>query len=134
MLTTGGGPLRPAPAPMRANVPLWLRAPVVRKCELAPACLARADRIVVDSRDLTREYGDLARAIAEGVIRSEHVLSELGELLSNDEPGRTGPGEITVCKLAGLGVQDLAAAEVSLARLEAGIIPPRPPASAADLR
>ena len=104
------------------------------KCELAPACLARADLIVVDSRDLTREYGDLARAIAEGVIRSDQVLSELGELLANDEPGRTSAGEITVCKLVGLGVQDLAAAEVSLARLEAGMRPPRQPASAADLR
>ena len=68
------------------------------------------------------------------MIRSEQQLTELGELLANDESGRTGPGEITVCKLVGLGVQDLAAAEVTLARLEAGIIPPRPPASASDLR
>ena len=104
------------------------------KCELAPACLARADRIVVDCRDLTKKYGDLARAIAEGVLESAQVFAELGEVLANAELGRTRAGEITVCKLVGLGVQDLAAAEVSLARLEAGIIPHRRPASAADLR
>jgi ornithine cyclodeaminase/alanine dehydrogenase-like protein (mu-crystallin family) len=38
-----------------------------------------------------------------------------------------------VCKLVGLGVQDLAAAEVALERLEAGVVPPTPPSSASDL-
>ena len=103
------------------------------KCELAPGCLARADRIVVDSRELTKEYGDLARAIAAGVIGKEQQFTELGELLANNALGRAGEDEITVCKLVGLGVQDLAAAEVSLARLETGTVPARPPASAADL-
>jgi ornithine cyclodeaminase/alanine dehydrogenase-like protein (mu-crystallin family) len=104
------------------------------KCELAPGCLARADRIVVDSRELTKQYGDLARAIAAGVIGGEQRLTELGELLANTAPGRAGEEEITVCKLVGLGVQDLAAAEVSLARLEAGTVPAWPPASATDLQ
>lgn len=104
------------------------------KCELAPGCLARADRIVVDSRDLTRKYGDVARAIASGVLTPDHRLVELGELLADDSLGRRAAEEITICKLIGLGVQDLAAAEVTLARLEAGITPSRQPASAADLR
>jgi ornithine cyclodeaminase/alanine dehydrogenase-like protein (mu-crystallin family) len=104
------------------------------KCELAPGCFARADCIVVDSRDLTKKYGDLARAIALGVLTPDHRLAELGELLADDSLGRDAADQITICKLIGLGVQDLAAAEVTLARLEAGITPPRQPASAADLR
>jgi ornithine cyclodeaminase len=123
--------------------PAWLESGIhitavgaddAEKCELAPGCLARADRIVVDSCELTKEYGDLARAIAAGVIGREQQFTELGELLANNTPGRAGEDEITVCKLVGLGVQDLAAAEVSLARLEAGTVPICRPASAMDLQ
>jgi ornithine cyclodeaminase len=90
--------------------------------------------MVVDSREVSKEYGDVARAIAAGVIRKEQRFTELGELLADNALGRAREDEITVCKLVGLGVQDLAAAEVSLARLEAGTVAARPPASAADLR
>lgn len=104
------------------------------KCELAPECFARAGRIVVDSRILTVQYGDVARAIANGVIGLAQVSAELGQVLVGDAPGRTSASEITVCKLVGLGVQDLAAAEVALALLESGVVPRQPPASVLDLR
>lgn len=107
------------------------------KTELTGACLDRADRLVVDSRALAAVHGDLARA---GTRRND--IAELGELLDGIAPGRQDPEEITICKLIGLGVQDLAAAEVTLRHLEAGPhcrgrtagpSDPHPPASAADL-
>ncbi|WP_433188448.1 ornithine cyclodeaminase family protein [Actinoallomurus sp. CA-150999] len=103
------------------------------KAELSPACLLRADRIVVDSRALSAVHGDLALARAERV-ELDPVPTELGELLAGSAPARTRPEEITICKLIGLGVQDLAAAAVTLERLTSGRIPAHRPASVEDLR
>jgi ornithine cyclodeaminase/alanine dehydrogenase-like protein (mu-crystallin family) len=89
------------------------------KAELAPGCIARADLVVVDSRDLTALYGDLAYAHRAGV-RPKALPVELGELISGQTPGRSTDEQITVCKLIGLGVQDLAAANVTLERLAGG--------------
>jgi ornithine cyclodeaminase/alanine dehydrogenase-like protein (mu-crystallin family) len=44
-----------------------------------------------------------------------------------------GPHEITIGKLVGLGVQDLAAAEVALELLAAAVLPKTRPAGVADL-
>lgn len=83
------------------------------KAELSPEALTRADRIVVDSRELTATHGDLSRLPAT----DHRHHAELGEVLAGTAPGRAGDDEITVCKFVGLGVQDLAAAEVALDRL-----------------
>ncbi|MFE0732000.1 ornithine cyclodeaminase family protein [Streptomyces antibioticus] len=96
------------------------------KAELPAACLARGDRVVVDSRELARTHGDLARAGMDTA-----PLPELGEIIAGTEPGRANDDDITVCKLIGLGVQDLAAAEVALRRLGEGTSRPRRPAAAA---
>jgi ornithine cyclodeaminase len=102
------------------------------KVELAPGCVARADRIVVDSRELASAFGDLAYAGRAG-IQPTHSPEELGDLLAGTSPGRTGSEQITLCKLIGLGVQDLAAANVTLQRLaDRGAAASRP-ASALDL-
>jgi ornithine cyclodeaminase/alanine dehydrogenase-like protein (mu-crystallin family) len=104
------------------------------KCELAPDCLAAAGRIVVDSRDLSSRFGDVARALASGAIAPGRIAGELGEVAAGRLPGRSGDDEITICKLIGLGVQDLAAAEVALERLESGAAGQPRPASALDLQ
>lgn len=85
------------------------------KAELSTGCLQGANRVVVDSRSLAAVHGDLARAgtTCEG-------LAELGEVVAGTSPGRQSDGEITVCKLIGLGVQDLAAAQVALDLLKDG--------------
>lgn len=87
------------------------------KCELDGACLVRADRLIVDSRALTLAYGDVHRAIERGEVTPDIVGGEIGEVLDGRVPGRCSEGEITIAKLVGLGVQDLVAAEVALARL-----------------
>jgi ornithine cyclodeaminase len=119
----------------------WLRSGVhitavgaddARKHELAPEVLARADAIVVDCRELASRFGDIAHALRAGAITAAAVTAELGQLLNQTVAGRTCDDAITVCKLVGLGVQDLAAAEVALVRLtmeRQGT----PPASVMDL-
>lgn len=103
------------------------------KCELEPGCLAAADRIVVDSRTLSAQFGDVGWALRKGAIGPNRITAELGEILAGSVPGRSRETEITICKLIGLGVQDLAAAEVALQNLEGERTPQRPPASALDL-
>ena len=103
------------------------------KCELAPDIFARADAVVVDSRALAFRFGDVAQALRADVITPEAVTAELGELLAGGVTVRARDEEVTVCKLIGLGVQDLAVAELALALLKRKR-PAVPPASVLDLQ
>ncbi len=87
------------------------------KVELDGACLSRADRLIVDSRLPNRSYGDLARALERREISIERVHGEIGDVIAGRLAGRRSDLEITIGKLIGLGVQDLAAAEIALAGL-----------------
>jgi ornithine cyclodeaminase len=85
------------------------------KRELDPSLLARADRLVVDSRAQCASIGELHHALAAGLV-DERKAVELGEVVSGIEPGRTSPDQLTVCDLTGVGVQDVAAANVVMER------------------
>jgi ornithine cyclodeaminase len=85
------------------------------KCELGPDILKRADVIAVDSILVNQKYGDIAQALKSGVLELS-ALTELGVILENPNLGRTQSKQITIAKLVGLGVQDLAAVEVVLER------------------
>ena len=87
------------------------------KCELDADSLRRADRLIVDSIETNRRNGDVSRHLSRGAIQLEQIHGELGAVLSGAVDGRRSETEITIAKLVGLGVQDLAAAEVSLSRL-----------------
>ncbi len=89
------------------------------KCELDAACLRRAARLIVDSLESARTHGEVARHVADGGLRLDQVHGEIGAVLSGSLAGRRNESEITIAKFIGLGVQDLAAAEVSLAKLAA---------------
>lgn len=86
------------------------------KSELDDECLLRANRLVVDSREQNAVLGEVARALASGVLRA--APDELGELLAGQRPGRTQGDEITIAKLTGIGIQDLVAAETALLKLK----------------
>jgi ornithine cyclodeaminase len=86
------------------------------KQELEPAVLARADLLVADSRPQCLRLGEIHHAVERGVIAESQVTAELGEITSGRKPGRRSDAEITVCDLTGVGVQDVAAAAVVLAR------------------
>ena len=82
------------------------------KQELDPEILRRADRLVVDSLDQCRRLGELQHAldVADRAV-------ELGAICAGLEPGRTRSAELTVCDLTGVGVQDVAAANVVMQQL-----------------
>ncbi len=85
------------------------------KQELDPAILEDADLLVVDSRDQCVRLGELQHAPGE-VDRA----IELGAICAGQAAGRTSDAQLTVCDLTGLGVQDVAAANVVMANAPPG--------------
>jgi ornithine cyclodeaminase len=88
------------------------------KQELDPELLRRADLLVVDSRLQCERLGELQHAPREAAR-----AVELGAICGGRVPGRTADGQLTVCDLTGVGVQDVAAANAVLANAppEAGL-------------
>ncbi|MEX0834403.1 MAG: ornithine cyclodeaminase family protein [Actinomycetota bacterium] len=84
------------------------------KRELDPAVLDLADLLVVDSRQQSVERGELQHAPDPDAAAKR--ASELGEIVAGLRPGRTSDTHISVCDLTGIGVQDVAAASVTLSR------------------
>jgi ornithine cyclodeaminase len=76
--------------------------------------------LFVDRRESAlNESGELIAALEAGAIGPEHILAELGEVLVGSHPGRTRDDELTLFKSLGLAVEDLAAAELVVARARA---------------
>jgi len=57
-------------------------------------------------------------AVEEAGIGPDHIKAELGELLEGVHPGRQTDTELTVFKSLGIAVEDLAAAELCVARAQ----------------
>lgn len=73
--------------------------------------------LFVDRRESTlNESGDYLDAVRETGIGPEHIRAELGELLLGQHPGRARDDEITLFKSLGIAVEDLAAAQLCIAR------------------
>ncbi len=88
------------------------------KRELDPSVLGRADVLVVDSRDQCARIGELHHALEAGVVPSPEDVGELGEVAASLRAGRTSQHQLTVCDLTGVGVQDVAAANLVMARAD----------------
>jgi ornithine cyclodeaminase/alanine dehydrogenase-like protein (mu-crystallin family) len=84
------------------------------KAEIAAAELARG-RIVCDDWEQASHGGELAAAVAAGLVRREQV-TELGAVLAGEAPGRRDAAEITLFDSTGLAIQDLAVALAALER------------------
>jgi ornithine cyclodeaminase len=87
------------------------------KQELDPALLGRA-MVVVDSRAQCADHGELAHALAAGVVRLDAVR-ELGEVLADASFVRADHA-ISVCDLTGVAVQDIVVARHVLRRAAGG--------------
>ncbi len=114
------------------------RTPVVRDSDIAPgthiaavgACrpdqremptplLARA-RVYVDSRAAGRkESGDLLIPQQEGAFGDDHILGEIGAVISGAVPGRLAGHDVTIFKSLGLAVEDVVAARLAVDRATA---------------
>ena len=86
------------------------------KRELDTETLGRADLLVVDSRAQCAQRGELHHALEDLTVSSAGTAIELGEITAGAHPGRTSEDQTTVCDLTGVGVQDVAAAELVLWR------------------
>jgi len=71
-----------------------------------------------DSREsLLNEALEFRLAREEGAIDGEsHIRAELGELFSGRHPGRRDATELTLFRSLGVGIEDLAAAELAVVR------------------
>ncbi len=92
---------------------------VVSAHELDVATLA-ASELFVDSREsVENEAGEYRLALSEGAIGPDHIVAELGEVLIGERPGRSADTALTVFRSLGIAVEDLAAAELAVARARA---------------
>ena len=75
--------------------------------ELDPAILRRA-RIVVDDIRQCRNDGEINVPLAQGLLREEDVVGEIGEIVTGRKLGRMDASDITVFDSTGLALQDAA--------------------------
>jgi len=76
------------------------------KQELAPAILAAADIVAVDSRAQCQTRGEVFQALRAGVMGLDSVV-ELGDIIAGHCPGRQNDAQITVADLTGIATQDI---------------------------
>jgi ornithine cyclodeaminase len=83
--------------------------------EIEPETVAAA-ALFCDSREsVLNEAGEFRLAVEQGLIPGEaHIRAELGEVVSGGHPGRSADDELTMFRSLGLGVEDLAAAQVAV--------------------
>jgi ornithine cyclodeaminase len=80
-------------------------------------------RLYVDRRESAlAESGDFLVPKEEGVVGDDHIVGELGEVLTGAAPARTSPEEITLFESLGLAIEDLASAHhIHRKAMETGI-------------
>ena len=68
-------------------------------------------RFYVDYHDAAMAAaGEFLGAISRGVIKEDHIVGEIGNVIDGAAPGRSDDNEITIYKSLGVASQDLAAA------------------------
>jgi ornithine cyclodeaminase len=87
-------------------------------CEVDGASIAAAEVFVDDRASARHEAGDLLKAEAAGLFHFDSIVASLTELVTGQSRGRVGDQTITLFKSVGLALEDLAAAELILNRLD----------------
>ena len=73
--------------------------------------LVAGARLFADRREsMLSESGEFLIPRGEGRFGDEHILGEIGELLTGAAAGRTSPDDVTLFKSLGIAVEDLASA------------------------
>jgi ornithine cyclodeaminase/alanine dehydrogenase-like protein (mu-crystallin family) len=86
--------------------------------EIDPRIYADASVFCDRRESLNAEAGDYLQAVANGFVRGLDAIGELGELIVADRVGRISREQITVFRSLGLAMEDLAAAEFVVARVQ----------------
>ncbi len=78
--------------------------------ELDSALVVRS-RLYADRREsLLNEAGEFLIPKGEGLIGDDHIVAEIGEVLTGKAAARTSPDQVTLFKSLGIAIEDLAAA------------------------
>ncbi len=90
--------------------------------ELDAQAVAKS-RLFIDRRESTiNESGDFILAKEDGAINDDHIIGEIGDILTGNLEGRKTDKEITLFESLGLAVEDIASAEyVYQKALEKGV-------------
>ena len=76
--------------------------------EIDRDAMTRAARVCITSKATVQaNESDVFRAVRDGALTWDGVC-ELGDVILGNAPGRTAPDEVTLFKLQGLGIMDLA--------------------------
>ncbi len=81
------------------------------KNELDPV-LVLSGKYVADILDQCAKVGELHHAINQGLMTTDDVHSDLGDIVAGKKPGRTSDTEITIFDSTGTALQDVATAAV----------------------
>jgi len=102
--------LRPGLTIIAAGNNTWLRS------EIDPAIVGRVDLVVVDDIDNAKvEAGELMRAAETGLFSWDSAVA-LHDVIGGTRPGRTTPDQIVLAELQGIGIEDVAIAELAYRR------------------
>ena len=86
--------------------------------EIDPRIYADAVAFCDRRESLEAEAGDYLQAAANGFIPGVDAVGELGELVAGQRMGRSSPDQITLFRSLGLAVEDLAAAECVVGKVQ----------------
>lgn len=79
----------------------------------------KRSRVVVDSQSTAMaKSGGVLLAIAEGAITEDDARTELGHIIVGSAEGRQSDDDITLFESVGIGLQDLATAELVITRAQ----------------
>ncbi|MBV9824432.1 MAG: ornithine cyclodeaminase family protein [Alphaproteobacteria bacterium] len=85
--------------------------------EANDAAIARAT-VYIDTEAASREAGDIVVPLRQGVLDRARIAGDLFGLCRGDVPGRRNSDEVTLFKSVGHALEDLAAAQLVLRRLD----------------
>lgn len=88
------------------------------KQEIDPTIIARA-RLFTDDTANCLANGEIELGVSEGCFSPDHVVGELGAVLTGTTDGRLSADDITVFDSAGTALLDIACAKIALERAEA---------------
>jgi alanine dehydrogenase len=85
------------------------------KQELDPRLIA-SHKVVVDLMEQCQTIGELHHALERGLVTSQDVHAELGEIIAGQKSGRASDDEIIIFDSTGTALQDVAAAAIVFER------------------
>jgi len=88
------------------------------KIEIDPEIIAKRANYFCDRLSQVRVLGELHHAIEKQMISATAEFPELGQVISQQKPGRDNGNEVTLCDLTGTGIQDTAIATLVFQRCQ----------------